>query len=70
MPFKSVAQQRKLHAMANRSEISKATVHEFDQATDFSKLPAKVAPKKRSMMKGGGRPFGKLRGKLSKFNRR
>lgn len=45
MPYKSKAQQGKLHAMADRGEISKAVVKEFDEATDFSKLPARASLK-------------------------
>lgn len=42
--YKSRAQQRKLHAMASRGEISQAKVHEFDEATKghFKELPEHV----------------------------
>lgn len=41
MPYKSKAQQRKFHAMAERGEISKKTVEEFDKASKGKKLPEK-----------------------------
>ena len=45
MPYKSSAQQRFFHAAGARGEISKKTVHEFDEATKhmkggFGSLPA------------------------------
>lgn len=47
MPYKSKAQARAMHAKANRGEISKSVVKEFDQATNFKKLPNRVKRKKR-----------------------
>ncbi len=38
-PFQSRAQARYMHAASERGEISKATVKEYDEKTDFSKLP-------------------------------
>lgn len=49
MPYKSLAQARKFHAMLNRGEISAATVEEFDKATDFSKLPKRVKKSKHAL---------------------
>ena len=45
MPYKSDAQRRKFHAMANRGEISKKTVSEYDKATKGKKLPERVKKK-------------------------
>jgi hypothetical protein len=42
MPFKSKAQQRFMHAAAERGEIPKKVVKEFDKSTDFSSLPEHV----------------------------
>lgn len=42
MGYKSRAQQGKFHAMLAQGDIDPAVVHEFDQKTDFSHLPAKV----------------------------
>ena len=47
MPYKSKAQQRAMHAKAERGEIAPSVVHEFDEATKkqkggFAKLPEKV----------------------------
>lgn len=42
MPYVSEAQRRKFHAMANRGEISRGTVKEWDAATKGKKLPEKV----------------------------
>lgn len=42
MPFKSKAQRRKFYAMANRGEISRGTVKEWEDATKGKKLPEKV----------------------------
>lgn len=47
MPYESKAQQRLFHAKEARGEISHATVKEFDQATDFSRLPERKGDKKR-----------------------
>lgn len=41
MPYASKAQARAMHAKANRGEISQKTVHEFDESTNFKKLPEK-----------------------------
>lgn len=46
MPFKSKAQARAMHAKAARGEISKKVVKEFDEATNFKRLPEKVSKKK------------------------
>jgi len=43
MPFKSIAQQRAMHAMANRGEIKPSVVHEFDRATNFASLPERAS---------------------------
>ena len=42
MPYVSDAQRRLFHAKANRGEISKATVHHWDEATKGKKLPERV----------------------------
>lgn len=41
MPYKSKAQQKAMHAKAERGEIPQSVVKEFDRKTDFSKLPEK-----------------------------
>lgn len=51
-PYVSRAQQRAMHAKAERGEISPAVVHEFDEATKrkrggFQSLPEKVKPAKK-----------------------
>jgi hypothetical protein len=46
MPYKSVAQRGKFHAMAARGEISKATVKHWDQASKGKSLPQHVKKKK------------------------
>ena len=46
MPYKSKRQARFMHAAAARGEISKATVKEWDEKTDFSHLPERKAKKK------------------------
>lgn len=51
MPFQSRAQQRAMHAKANRGEIKESVVKEFDRATakkpgGFRALPARVAARK------------------------
>ena len=45
MPFKSQSQRRKFHAMAERGEISKATVEEWEKETGKKKLPEKAGGK-------------------------
>lgn len=46
MPYKSDKQRKFFHAAAERGEISKATVAEWDRASKGKKLPEK-APKKK-----------------------
>ena len=45
MPYKSLAQERKFHAMLARGEIDAATVKEYDQASKGMKLPERVGKK-------------------------
>jgi hypothetical protein len=45
-PYKSDAQRRFFHAAAERGEISKKTVEEFDSASKGKKLPEKIKEKK------------------------
>jgi len=45
MPYKSEAQRRAMHAKAERGEIVKETVAEFDKASKGKKLPERVKPK-------------------------
>lgn len=42
MPFVSESQRRKFYAMANRGEISKKKVKEWEDATPDKKLPERV----------------------------
>ena len=59
MPFKSASQRRLFYAMANRGEISKATVKRWEKHTPKGKkLPEHV---RRTL---GGRVRRKKRGKL------
>ena len=46
MPYSSRAQGRKFHALLAEGKISAATVKEYDDATDFSKLPERKSPMK------------------------
>lgn len=48
MPFKSEAQRRKFYAMAERGEISKSKVKEWESETK-GKLPKRVEAKKRAV---------------------
>lgn len=43
-PYKSEAQRRKLHAMAERGEISPDVVAEFDKESEGVELPERVNP--------------------------
>lgn len=45
MPYKSKAQERAMHAKAERGEISKSVIAEFDKASKGKKLPARVKKK-------------------------
>lgn len=47
MPFKSEAQRKAMNAKANRGEISKKVINEFNTASKGLKLPAKVKKKKK-----------------------
>ena len=51
MPYKSEAQRRKFHAMANRGEISAATVDEYDQASKGMSLPERVPQRPKTTTK-------------------
>jgi hypothetical protein len=42
MPYKSEAQRKKLHAMAERGEIDEKIVREFDAESEGMTLPEKV----------------------------
>ncbi len=46
MPYASRAQAGKFHILERQGKISHATVNEFDQATDFSRLPEHVRKRK------------------------
>lgn len=61
MPFKSKAQRRKFYAMADRGEISKKKVKEWEDATPKGKkLPERV--KKEGTMKSAAYAFGEAIG--------
>lgn len=47
MPFASEAQRRKFYAMAERGEISKAKVAEYEKETK-SDIPERVKAKKKA----------------------
>ncbi len=47
MPFKSASQRRKFYAMAERGEISKEKVNEYEEKTK-GKLPERVKAKKKA----------------------
>lgn len=47
MPYKSEAQRKKLHVLANQGKIPQTTVAEFDKASKGVSLPERVAPKVR-----------------------
>ena len=47
MPFKSEAQRRKFYAMAERGEISKKKVEEYEEKTKGD-LPERVKAKKKA----------------------
>lgn len=47
MPFKSDAQRRKFYAMAERGEISKETIQEYEKET-HGDLPERVKAKRKA----------------------
>jgi hypothetical protein len=47
MPFKSEAQRRKFYAMAERGEISRAKVREYEEETE-GKLPKRTEAKRKA----------------------
>lgn len=51
-PYASDAQRRKFHAMAERGEISKKVVREFDKASKGMRLPRKVKTNPKSDLSG------------------
>lgn len=53
MPYKSKAQQGYMHAAADRGEIKKSVVKEFDQATKgmYASLPEHVKKRGQIPMK-------------------
>jgi len=46
MPYKSEAQRRYMHAAADRGEIARKVVAEFDRETGKRKLPASLKASK------------------------
>jgi len=42
VPYKSDSQRRYFHAAEERGDISKSTVHEFDEASKGKDLPEKI----------------------------
>ncbi len=42
MPYRSIAQAHKFHALLKEGKISAKTVAEYDKKTNFKKLPQKV----------------------------
>lgn len=46
MPYASMKQARLFHALERRGEMPHKTVEEFDAATDFKHLPARIAAKR------------------------
>ena len=46
MPYKSIAQAHKFHALLKEGKISAKTVREYDKATNFKKLPQRKKKKK------------------------
>lgn len=52
MPYKSKAQAAAMHAKADRGEIPRSVVDEFDRASKGKKLPARVHHSKHHPKKG------------------
>ena len=46
MPFKSKAQQGKMHILEEEGKIAPSVIKEFDKESKGKKLPEKVVPKK------------------------
>jgi hypothetical protein len=46
-PFRSKAQQRWAYSKAGQEALGEKKLEEFEQATNFDRLPEKVAKKKR-----------------------
>ena len=46
MPYKSIAQAHKFHALLKEGKISAKVVHEYDKATNFKSLPQRKKKKK------------------------
>lgn len=46
MPYKSIAQAHKFHALLKEGKISAKTVREYDKKTNFKGLPKKVKKSK------------------------
>ena len=47
MPYKSDRQRRYMHAAAERGEIKKSVVEEFDRASKGKRLPETVKKRKK-----------------------
>lgn len=47
MPFKSTSQRKAMNAKAERGEISKKVINEFNESSKGMKLPKKVKKKKK-----------------------
>ena len=46
MPYKSIAQAHKFHALLKEGKIPAKTVREYDKATNFKSLPQRKKKKK------------------------
>lgn len=71
MPYKSLAQAAKFHAMLARGQIDPGTVAEWDAASKGLSLPKRAAKPKgkkmagKSMKLGGGGRFAALKKKIA-----
>lgn len=61
MPFKSQSQRRKFYAMAERGEISKAKVKEWEKETGSKKLPEKLGGGAKKLAKAALEAFQKTK---------
>jgi len=51
MPFKSEAQRRRLHQLADEGKFDKDKLKEFDEASKGMKLPERIGKPRRKVAK-------------------
>jgi len=70
MPYKSKAQQRAFHAMADSGEIDKETVDKYDKSTKKQKGGFKALPERKARKKDESGKSAAVKALLGMWGRR